>query len=148
MVERVDAHPKLKSRAGPYYYSWSGVSAFYRKYLRGAEINRPRWKRCVNLVDRNLGEALGKVYVDKMFSPTMKERTVAMTQAIEREMEAHLKQLPWMSAATKHKALEKLHTVANPVARSDSRPPADARQPAAGTMRRTACRRDCCGPGR
>ena len=36
VVERVDAHPRLKSRAGPYYYSWSGVSAFYRKYLHNA----------------------------------------------------------------------------------------------------------------
>jgi diacylglycerol kinase family enzyme len=36
VVQRVDAHPKLKSRAGPYYYSWSGVSAFYRKYLHNA----------------------------------------------------------------------------------------------------------------
>ncbi len=93
--------------------------AFYRKYLRGAEINRPRWKRCVNLVDRNLGEALGKVYVDKMFSSTMKERTLQMTQAIEHEMEAHLKELPWMSAATKEKALEKLHTIANKVGYPD-----------------------------
>jgi diacylglycerol kinase family enzyme len=33
VVERVDAHPRLKSRAGPYYYSWAGISAFYRKYL-------------------------------------------------------------------------------------------------------------------
>ncbi len=36
VVERVDAHPKLKSRAGPYYYSWAGISAFYRKYLHNA----------------------------------------------------------------------------------------------------------------
>ena len=33
VVERVDAHPRLKSRAGPWYYSWAGVSAFYRQYL-------------------------------------------------------------------------------------------------------------------
>jgi diacylglycerol kinase family enzyme len=33
VVKRVDAHPRLKSRAGPYYYSWAGVSAFYRQYL-------------------------------------------------------------------------------------------------------------------
>jgi diacylglycerol kinase family enzyme len=33
VVERVDAHPRLKSRVGPYYYSWAGISAFYRKYL-------------------------------------------------------------------------------------------------------------------
>jgi diacylglycerol kinase family enzyme len=36
VVERVDAHPRLKSRAGPYYYSWAGVSAFYRRYLYNA----------------------------------------------------------------------------------------------------------------
>jgi diacylglycerol kinase family enzyme len=34
VVQRVDAHPKLKSRAGPYYYTWSAISAFYRSYLR------------------------------------------------------------------------------------------------------------------
>jgi diacylglycerol kinase family enzyme len=33
VVERVDAHPRMKSRLGPYYYSWCGISAFYRKYL-------------------------------------------------------------------------------------------------------------------
>ncbi len=33
VVKRVDAHPKLKSRAGPYYYSWAAISAFYRSYL-------------------------------------------------------------------------------------------------------------------
>jgi diacylglycerol kinase family enzyme len=34
VVRRVDAHPRLKSRAGPYYYTWAAVSAFYRSYLR------------------------------------------------------------------------------------------------------------------
>jgi diacylglycerol kinase family enzyme len=33
VVRRVDAHPRLKARAGPYYYSWAGISAFYRSYL-------------------------------------------------------------------------------------------------------------------
>jgi diacylglycerol kinase family enzyme len=36
VVKRVDAHPRLKSKAGPYYYSWAGLSGFYRKYLLGA----------------------------------------------------------------------------------------------------------------
>jgi diacylglycerol kinase family enzyme len=36
VVKRVDAHPKLKAKAGPYYYSWAGVSGFYRQYLRNA----------------------------------------------------------------------------------------------------------------
>ena len=34
VVRRVDAHPKLKSRAGPYYYTWAAISSFYRHYLR------------------------------------------------------------------------------------------------------------------
>ncbi len=34
VVRRVDAHPRLKSRTGPYYYTWSTISAFYRSYLR------------------------------------------------------------------------------------------------------------------
>src|SRR5256714_8087120 len=38
VVERVDAHPRLKSRAGPYYYSWAGISAFYRRYLRNPTV--------------------------------------------------------------------------------------------------------------
>jgi diacylglycerol kinase family enzyme len=36
VVERVDAHPRLKATAGPYYYSWAGISAFYRRYLHNA----------------------------------------------------------------------------------------------------------------
>jgi diacylglycerol kinase family enzyme len=36
VVKRVDAHPKLKSRTGPYYYSWAAISSFYRRYLAGA----------------------------------------------------------------------------------------------------------------
>jgi diacylglycerol kinase family enzyme len=36
VVKRVDAHPKLKSRTGPYYYSWAAISAFYRSYLHNA----------------------------------------------------------------------------------------------------------------
>ena len=36
MVRRVDENPKLKAKAGPYYYSWAGISGFYRRYLRNA----------------------------------------------------------------------------------------------------------------
>lgn len=44
VVKRVDAHPKLKSRAGPWYYSWAGVSAFYREYL----VNPVRMRTAVD----------------------------------------------------------------------------------------------------
>jgi len=48
--------------------------AFYRQYLRGAKEQQPRWKRCVSYTDRDLGEALGQVYVAKVFSPELKQR--------------------------------------------------------------------------
>src|SRR5262249_43966924 len=74
---------------------------FYRGYLRGVKEMQPRWKRCVGWVDRDLGEALGQVFVEKTFSPDLKARTQDMVQQIEKAMEGRIKSLPWMSAATK-----------------------------------------------
>jgi endothelin-converting enzyme/putative endopeptidase len=89
--------------------------AFYRQHLRGVKEMQPRWKRCVAYVDRDLGEALGKEFVEKTFTPETKARTLAMTKEIEAAMEKEIEQLPWMSDATKSKALEKLHTIVNKI---------------------------------
>ena len=89
--------------------------AFYGRTLRGALENQPRWKRCVRSVDHNLGEALGKVFVDKTFGPDVKKRTLDMTKQIEIAMESEIKTLTWMSPATKEKALEKLHGMVNKI---------------------------------
>src|SRR6202043_30218 len=51
---------------------------FYEGFLRGNKEMKPRWRRCVEWVDRDLGEALGKVYVERTFSPEAKARTVKM----------------------------------------------------------------------
>src|SRR6266536_1828003 len=56
--------------------------AFYGKYLRGVPQLQPRWKRCVHLTDRALGEALGQVFVQKTFGPEVKQRTLDMTRQI------------------------------------------------------------------
>src|SRR5207248_394430 len=66
---------------------------FYRKYLRGVTELQPRWKRCVQYVDRDLGEALGQVFVEKTFTPDTKARALAATREIEKAMEADLQQL-------------------------------------------------------
>src|SRR5205085_10262349 len=87
--------------------------AFFSKYLRGLEQRPPRWKQCVRWTDQNLGEALGQVFVAKTFSASVKQRTVAMTKEIELAMEGEIRQLSWMSDATKKRALEKLHLVVN-----------------------------------
>ncbi|HWZ43690.1 MAG TPA: M13 family metallopeptidase N-terminal domain-containing protein, partial [Candidatus Saccharimonadales bacterium] len=53
---------------------------FYSKYLRGAKEMRPRWKRCVQAVDNDLGDALGQAYVRKAFSPELKASTLDMVR--------------------------------------------------------------------
>jgi len=93
--------------------------AFYRQYLRGAKELRPRWKRCVQYVDDDLGEALGQVYVSKTFSPETKAATVDMTKRIEDAMALRIQQLDWMSPATKQQALGKLHAIRNKVGYPD-----------------------------
>ena len=88
---------------------------FFRKTLMGVPQQRPRWKRCVMLVDSQLGEALGQEFVARNFSPEIKQRTVHMTQQIEQAMAQEMAALDWMSPATKERALQKLHAVVNKI---------------------------------
>ncbi len=92
---------------------------FYAHYLAGIEQLQPRWKRCVQLVDRSLGDALGQVYVQKFFSPEAKKQTLEVTQQVEAEMGNEIRTLPWMSQETKIQALAKLHTVVNKIGYPD-----------------------------
>jgi len=92
---------------------------FYRKYLRGAKEMQPRWKRCVELVDRDLGEALGQAYVRKTFSPELKQSTLDMVKRIEDAMELRIRQLDWMTPQTKEQALLKLHSLRNKIGYPD-----------------------------
>jgi len=92
---------------------------FYGRTLRGKRELQPRWKRCVNLVDQQLGEALGQEYVARTFTPNMKTRTVEMTKLIEDAMQQDLEQLDWMTPETRKHALEKLRTVVNKVGYPD-----------------------------
>jgi putative endopeptidase len=93
--------------------------AFYGKILRGQEQLKPRWKRCTENVDDDLGEALGQVYVEKYFSPQAKQEAVKMVNQIEDAMQQDISTLPWMSAATKQQALVKLQAMANKIGYPD-----------------------------
>ena len=93
--------------------------AFYRQYLRGAKEQQPRWKRCVSYTDRQLGEALGQVYVAKVFSPELKQSTLDMVRRIEDAMALRIQQLDWMSPETKQQALNKLHAIRNKIGYPD-----------------------------
>jgi len=92
---------------------------FYAKTLRGVTELQPRWKRCVQFVDRDLGEALGRVFVEKTFGPDMKQRALDMTREIQKAMEIDIRQLTWMGDATKKQALEKLHGMVNKIGYPD-----------------------------
>ena len=92
---------------------------FYRKYLRGAKEQQARWKRCVQYTDRDLGEALGQVYVRTAFSPEMKAATLDMVRRIEDAMGERIRQLDWMSPETKQQALNKLHAIRNKIGYPD-----------------------------
>ncbi len=93
--------------------------AFYRKYLRGAQEQEPRWKRCVQQTDGLLGEALGQAFVAKVFGPQLKATTLDMVHRIESAMELRIQQLDWMGPETKQQALTKLHAIRNKVGYPD-----------------------------
>jgi endothelin-converting enzyme/putative endopeptidase len=94
--------------------------AFYRAYLRGVKEMQPRWKRCVGWADRDLGEALGQVFVEKTFSPAVKEKTLDLVKRIEKAMASRIQGLDWMSAATKAQALAKLTAMRNKIGYPDN----------------------------
>jgi len=92
---------------------------YFSKTLRGVPELAPRWRRCVALVDNQIGEALGQEFVKLTFGPELKAKTQHMTTQIEQAMESEIKGLDWMSATTKVKALEKLHGIVNKIGYPD-----------------------------
>jgi len=88
---------------------------FYGKALTGTKELRPRWKRCVQYTDADLGEALGQKYVELTFGEKGKEKTLAMVKALEAALQRDINQLDWMTPTTKKRALEKLHAIANKI---------------------------------
>ena len=83
---------------------------FYGKVMSGKQEMKPRWKRAVSTVDGSLGEAVGQMYVEKYFPAAAKERMVGLVKNLQVSLGERIKNLTWMSDATKEKALEKLAT--------------------------------------
>ncbi|UOB16083.1 M13 family metallopeptidase [Abyssalbus ytuae] len=81
---------------------------FYSKTLQGAKEQRPRDERALQTLNWTVGEALGKLYVDKKFPPKAKAVAKEMIDNIVKAYEIRIKALPWMDDATKAKAIEKL----------------------------------------
>ena len=82
--------------------------AFYGTKLAGIPVNRERWKRAVSLVEGSMGEAIGKIYVEKYFSESAKARIDELVKFVTEAYRVSIKNLDWMTEETKAKALAKL----------------------------------------
>lgn len=82
---------------------------FYGKTLTGALKQRPREERALQTVNGTVGEALGKLYVEKKFPAEAKAKAEAMIKNVFRAFENRINNLSWMSAETKKSAVAKLH---------------------------------------
>jgi putative endopeptidase len=93
--------------------------AFFGKTLTGSKELRPRWKRCVQFTDGDLGEAVGQAYVAQEFPPESKAATLKMVQELEAALKTDITELSWMTPDTKKQALDKLAHIANKIGYPD-----------------------------
>lgn len=82
--------------------------AFYGKTLQGRERDRQRWQRALSAVQGQMGEGIGKAYVEKHFPPSSKAAMVTLVSNLRAALAGKLKTLAWMSPATRKAALAKL----------------------------------------
>jgi putative endopeptidase len=75
--------------------------------LNGVPVMEPRWQRVARLLDAEIGQAVGRLYVDRYFPPEVRARLAVLVGNIEAAMKAHLEKVDWMSEPTRAKALEK-----------------------------------------
>ncbi|HLZ65541.1 MAG TPA: M13 family metallopeptidase [Aliidongia sp.] len=92
---------------------------FYGRTLRGTKELRPRWKRCVTFTDDDLGEDLGRVYVETNFGPAAKLRIQALVKNLKAAFAQDIAGLGWMGGDTKRKALHKLGAMAEKIGYPD-----------------------------
>lgn len=92
---------------------------FYGTVLTGAKVQRPRWKRMLDATEDAMGELVGQEWVKRHSSPAIKARYEALTEAIFAAYRERIRRLPWMSEATKERALAKLDRVGRKVGYPD-----------------------------
>ncbi|MGB5008192.1 MAG: M13 family metallopeptidase, partial [Ferruginibacter sp.] len=97
-----DAAPYLSSR-------FVDANFAYNQSLSGQKVQTPRWQRMSGLIDRQLGDLLGQLYVDKYFNKAAKIRMLELVNNLEKAFAGRIQRSDWMSAETKQKALAKLY---------------------------------------
>ena len=84
---------------------------FTEKVLRGVKEPLPRWERCTELVDRSLGDALGRAFVQRFFPPAAKQRMDELVSNMRATLADELTNADWLSAETKKQAIGKLDKI-------------------------------------
>ncbi|MEJ7600559.1 MAG: M13 family metallopeptidase [Kofleriaceae bacterium] len=92
--------------------AWVAEAFTMQKELSGVKEIPPRWRRCVNRVDTDLGHLLGQLYVKTRFAGDAKDRAIELTKAVFGAMRAELDVLPWMDDTTRAAAKQKLDKMA------------------------------------
>lgn len=111
-IETIKAYVKASMirSAAPYLSSPFVNAAFkYTQNISGQKEQAPRWERISNVVDGNLGDLLGELYVNEFFTADAKKRMLDLVNNLQKVFESRINKLEWMSADTKQKALDKLH---------------------------------------
>lgn len=93
---------------------------FYSKYLQGQKEQRALNKRALGLINGVVGEAFGKVYVEKYFTPEAKAQMLTYVDYLKKSFAVHINGLTWMSSVTKTKALDKLNKFTVKIAYPDT----------------------------
>ena len=84
---------------------------FFEKTITGRKSPAPISEKTIMLINQNMGEAFGKVYVQKHFTPEKKERIMQLVINLKSAMADHIRNLDWMSDITKANALDKLNAM-------------------------------------
>lgn len=92
----------------------------FSQVLSGQKQITPRWQRMASLIDANLGDMLGQLYVERYFKPEAKQRMVELVSNLATTFEQRIKRVDWMSEATKRKAVEKLQAFTRKIAYPDT----------------------------
>ena len=99
----------IKSSA-PYLSNAFVIESFnFNKVLTGQKEETPRWQRMSSLLDNQMGDLLGELYVEKYFKPEAKARMLELVNNLQQVFSERIKNLDWMSSETKERALEKLN---------------------------------------
>lgn len=92
---------------------------FYGKTIRGAEAQRPRWKRVLDAQETAMGEAVGQLFAAEYFDETAKKRYSDMVEKVRDAYKIRIQKLDWMTPETKEKALDKLARMSKKVGYPD-----------------------------